>query len=71
MKTSHPLKLSNGFGCVVVSGGKGGVLVVGLPGVQAVVEDADEAVEELALGDVGGRRRFCVGRNGLGRRVRR
>ena len=51
MKTSHALSLSSrrGGGCVV-GGGEGDVLVVVLAGVQAVVQAAEESVEEVALG---------------------
>ncbi len=48
-KTSHAVKLSSGLRGGGCCGGKGGVLVVGLAGVQAVVQAAEEAVEQVAL----------------------
>jgi hypothetical protein len=57
MKTSHALKVSSGGRR---SGGRGGcgrrecgVFVVGLAGVEAVVQAADESVEQVALGGGG------------------
>src|ERR671913_467205 len=49
MKTSHAVKLSNGLlGCGLCRGERG-VFVVGLAGAQAVVQAAEEAVEQVAL----------------------
>ena len=48
-KTSHAVKLSNGLlGCGLCRGERG-VFVVGLAGAQAVVQAAEEAVEQVAL----------------------
>jgi hypothetical protein len=51
MKTSHAVVLSS---CGLVAGGlvsgKGELFVVGLGGGQAVMEAADEVVEQVALG---------------------
>src|SRR5437764_15479157 len=51
MKTSHASNLSSG-GCPWVGTdlGEGGALVVLRAGGEAVVEDADHAVEQVALG---------------------
>lgn len=50
-KTSHAPWLSGGgLGRGVAGGGEGGVFVVALSGAQAVVQDADEPVEQVALG---------------------
>jgi hypothetical protein len=49
VKTSHAPKLSSGRGGGV-GVGEGGVFVVARPRVQAVVQDADHAVEQVALG---------------------
>lgn len=50
-KTSHaPWLSSGGLGRGVAGGGEGGVFVVALSGAQAVVQDADEPVEQVALG---------------------
>jgi hypothetical protein len=49
IKTSHAVKLSS---CLFGGGwcrGEGGVFVVGLAGAQAVVQAAEEAVEQVAL----------------------
>ena len=51
LKTSHALKLSSGCGGGRGVGvGEGCVLVVAGPRFQAVVQDADHAVEQVALG---------------------
>ena len=50
-KTSDAVKLSSCFGASCWRGrGEGGLLVVGLAGGQAVVQAAEEAAEEVALG---------------------
>jgi hypothetical protein len=50
-ETSDAVKLSSRFGvCGRGLGGEGGVLVVDLAGGQAVVEAAEEAAEQVALG---------------------
>ena len=51
MKTSHALNLSScGLRGGVLGGRERGGLAVGLPCLQAVVQDADEPVEQVALG---------------------
>jgi hypothetical protein len=49
MKTSHAIKVSSGRLGADRRGGECGVLVVGLAGAQAVVQAAEEAVEQVAL----------------------
>jgi hypothetical protein len=55
-ETSHAVNVSSrcgGWGCLDRVGlGEGAVFVVVGPGGQAVVQDADEAVEQVALGGV-------------------
>jgi hypothetical protein len=54
MKTSHAVTLSScGLFAGGLVGGKGDGFVVVLAGGQAVVEAADEAVEQVALGGDG------------------
>jgi hypothetical protein len=53
METSHALSVSSrcGWGaCLGLGWGEGDVLVVVRSGGQAVVQDADHAVEQVALG---------------------
>jgi transposase len=50
-ETSHALNLSSGgLRCGVAGRGEGDVLVVVLPGLEAVVEAAEEPAEQVALG---------------------
>ena len=72
--TRHPMRFrcQAASGSLLVAAGECGGLVVVLAGGQAVVEAAEEPVEEVALGGgvpVAGCR--CGGRSGRGRRVRR